>query len=245
MAMGIRGREMWVGLLALSACGGGGQGDWVVPTPAAEDVGARIRIVGIVRHYGLEGGFYAIRGSDSVTYDPTNLPPGFWQDGLPVEADVRRRDDLMGTHQVGPLVQLERIRKTGEAPAGARAPAPAPPAGAPPSLWGTAWVLEDLSGMGVVGTAPATLEFTAPDRAFGKGTCNRFSGVVTVTREMLRFGPLLSTKMACVDDAANAQESKYLSALEKAERFAVEGNTLRIFVRGTAAPLRFTRAAKP
>jgi len=59
----------------------------------------------------LEGGFFAIRGDDSVTYNPTNLPAEFQQDGLAVEADARRRDDMAGIHQVGPLIQLERIRR--------------------------------------------------------------------------------------------------------------------------------------
>ncbi|MGH7515557.1 MAG: hypothetical protein ACREOQ_21860 [Gemmatimonadales bacterium] len=31
-------------------------------------------------------------------------------DGLPVEAVARRRDDMMSIRQVGPIVELERIR---------------------------------------------------------------------------------------------------------------------------------------
>jgi hypothetical protein len=50
------------------------------------------------------------RGNDGVTYDPTNLPPEFQKDGLTIEAEARRRDDMMGIHQVGPIVQLVRVR---------------------------------------------------------------------------------------------------------------------------------------
>jgi hypothetical protein len=96
-------------LLGLAACGGS-EADWVVPTPAAERVGPSIRITGTVRYYELEGGFYAIRGDDEVTYDPTNLPAAFRKDGLAVEAEARLRDDMLGIHQVGPIVELERIR---------------------------------------------------------------------------------------------------------------------------------------
>jgi hypothetical protein len=96
-------------LLALTACGESGA-DWVVPSPAAEEVGRQIHLTGRVRYYDVEGGFYAIRGDDDVTYDPTNLPEEFQRDGLPVEAQAHRRDDLSGIHQVGPMVQLERIR---------------------------------------------------------------------------------------------------------------------------------------
>jgi len=96
-------------LFALVGCGESGA-DWVVPSPAAEEVGQQIHLTGQVRYYDLEGGFYAIRGDDGVTYDPTNLPEEFQRDGLRVEAQARRRDDLSGIHQVGPIVQLERMR---------------------------------------------------------------------------------------------------------------------------------------
>jgi hypothetical protein len=110
-------RTMWPGygrgwvyaLLTLTACGPR-EAEWVAPTPAAEPVGPQIHITGVVRHMELEGGFFAIRGDDSVTYNPTNLPAEFQKDGLAVEADARHRNDMAGIHQVGPLVQLERIR---------------------------------------------------------------------------------------------------------------------------------------
>ncbi len=97
-------------LVTLAACGNGGA-KWVVPRPAAAPVGRQISITGVVRHSELEGGFYAIHGDDGVTYDPTNLPPEFQKDGLRVEAEARRRDDAVGIHQVGTIVQLERIRR--------------------------------------------------------------------------------------------------------------------------------------
>ncbi len=105
-----RGLAPIVLLLTLAACGPGGA-EWVVPTPAAEQVGPKIHITGVVRRSELEGGFYAIHGDDGVTYDPTNLPREFQKDGLPVEVEARRRDDMVGIHQVGPIVQLERIRQ--------------------------------------------------------------------------------------------------------------------------------------
>lgn len=97
-------------LLAVAACGSGG-GDWVVPTPAAGTAGEKIHITGVVRHHDVEGGFYAIHGTDGVTYDPTNLPAEFGKDGLEVEAEARRIEDAVGIHQVGTIVELERIRR--------------------------------------------------------------------------------------------------------------------------------------
>jgi hypothetical protein len=96
-------------LVMIGACSGGGS-DWVTPAAEKGGAGAQIHITGVVRHFELEGGFYAIRGSDSVTYDPRNLPAEFQKDGLNVEADARKRDDVMGIHQMGVIVDLERIR---------------------------------------------------------------------------------------------------------------------------------------
>jgi hypothetical protein len=94
----------------LAAACGKSSNDWVTPTPAAESDGTPVHIVGVVRHLEVEGGFYAIEGEDGTTYDPTNLPAAFRKDGLAVEADARRRDDMAGIHMSGPIVQLVRIR---------------------------------------------------------------------------------------------------------------------------------------
>jgi len=109
-----RSRVAIVLLMGVPACANGAAGHdeagWVTPNPAAEEAGTEVRITGVVKHLELEGGFYAIRGDDGVTYDPTNLPPAFQRDGLRVEAEAQRRDDMMGVHQAGPIVQLVRIR---------------------------------------------------------------------------------------------------------------------------------------
>ncbi|HEX3274914.1 MAG TPA: hypothetical protein VHR43_08675 [Gemmatimonadales bacterium] len=101
-------RAVWLSLL-LAACGKA-DNDWVTPTPPADASGAAMTITGVVHHFELEGGFYAIRGDDSVTYDPTNLPTEFQKDGLAVEAVVRPRKNALSVRQVGTLVDVERIR---------------------------------------------------------------------------------------------------------------------------------------
>jgi hypothetical protein len=67
-------------------------------------------VVGVIRHSELEGGYFAIEGSDGITYDPTNLGLEFRHDWLPVEADLRRRNDMAGIHMRGPIVEVIRIR---------------------------------------------------------------------------------------------------------------------------------------
>jgi hypothetical protein len=98
-------------LLLLIACSGGRDSGWVVLNQESKGGGSPITLTGVVRHARLEGGFYTIQADDGVTYDPMNLPPDFRQDGLAVEAVARRRNDRLGTHQAGRIIELERIRR--------------------------------------------------------------------------------------------------------------------------------------
>lgn len=101
---------------------------------------------------------------------------------------------------------------------------------APGSLWGTAWRLDN---------SQATLEFPSEGRASGNGSCNRFNGVVAIEGSTIQFGGLASTRKACAEDVMR-QEDSYLATLRDAERFEIEGETLRIYVAGQPEPLRFS-----
>ena len=119
---------------------------------------------------------------------------------------------------------------------------PSPEAAAPAGeLSGTSWRLEDLAGAAALPNIEATLEFPEAGKVAGRGSCNRFFGTVEISGQSIKFGPLAATKMACADDAANAQEVKYLQALQGAERFAFVGPALLIYSKGIEKPLRFAR----
>ena len=108
----------------------------------------------------------------------------------------------------------------------------------PLNLEGSRWLLEDLGGKGVIDNAQATLEFTAPGRVAGRCSCNRISGPVSVKGSTIRFGPLVSTRMACTP-AVNEQEASYLKALGSARKFERKGDSLLIYCKGLSKPLRF------
>jgi hypothetical protein len=76
--------------------------------PPAEAI---LRLTGTVHHLDLEGGVYVIRTEDGTQYRPVELPEEFRVDGLAVEAEAKRRDDLMSVDMVGPAVELLDIRK--------------------------------------------------------------------------------------------------------------------------------------
>lgn len=215
--------------LVLSSCASTGSNGWVELEPRAAGSGATFHITGTVHHSDLEGGVFVIRNAEGTQYSPLNLPDAFRMDGLAVEADARRRDDMASIGMVGPLVELLRIRSRpgGDASVGA--------------LTGTKWRLEDLAGVGVLDRVQATLEFTEEGKVSGSGSCNRLHGAVTVSGGVITFGPLATTRKMC-GEAVMHQESEYLAALREAERFEVKEPFLYISAANGAKPLRFIRA---
>ncbi len=111
------------------------------------------------------------------------------------------------------------------------------------SLEGTSWRLEDLGGAGVIDNVQATLEFLAGGKVAGKGSCNRFFATATISGATLTIGGIGSTRMACPPALMN-QESKYLEALGKSQRYQIPGTALLIMFGGGEKPLRFARTGQ-
>jgi heat shock protein HslJ len=123
-------------------------------------------------------------------------------------------------------------------------PGPAPTA--PFNLSGSEWLLENLAGSGVLDNVHATLAFPEAGKVAGNGSCNRFFGPAETSGDTIKLGPLASSRMACPEAAMN-QETKYLNALQAAERFEWKDPYLLLHCKGFEKPLRLTRmpASKP
>ena len=79
------------------------------PTLPSIPTGA-IRVEGMVQFYTLEGGFWAVRGDDGITYDPEGgLPAKFQVQNRRVTMIAKVRSDLSGVHMVGPIVEIISI----------------------------------------------------------------------------------------------------------------------------------------
>jgi heat shock protein HslJ len=117
------------------------------------------------------------------------------------------------------------------------------PASASASLVGTEWTLRDVAGTPALAAPQATIQFPEAGRVAGNGSCNRFTGSVEISGLNLKFGPLASTRMACMDNVVGGQEAHYLKALGAATRYAMENGDLLIYCDGYEKPLRFSRAA--
>lgn len=87
-------------------------------------------------------------------------------------------------------------------------------AGDPAVLSGADWVVEDINRRGVIDNSRLTLAFVSGERVSGTTGCNIFSGTYTVDGSKLTFGPLMTTRKACLAPALNAQEARYTGALQ-------------------------------
>lgn len=80
------------------------------PTAPELPAGA-IQISGTVRYLALEGGFWAVRGDDGVTYDPLNgLAAAYQRENLRVTLVGKVRSDMGGIHMVGPIIEVLSIQ---------------------------------------------------------------------------------------------------------------------------------------
>lgn len=102
-----------------------------------------------------------------------------------------------------------------------------------PALTKTRWVATTINnGTGgatsVVAGSTVTAVFAEDGTVAGSGGCNNFNGTYTVDGAALDFGPLMSTKKACADEAVSRQETNYFAALDKVTTFAFAGANLQL-----------------
>ena len=96
-------------------------------SPAPACAADQICVNGTVRHFDLEGGFWAVRGDDSTTYDPVGgVPAALQREGLRVRLVARERRDMSSIHMVGRIVEVVSLQELGDAGA-ARPPADSDP----------------------------------------------------------------------------------------------------------------------
>lgn len=84
--------------------------------------------------------------------------------------------------------------------------------------------------------ADVTLDVAEDGTVSGVSACNRYTGQVTVEGAAVTFGPLASTRMACLGDLM-VLETAYLAALDRVTTGAREGDVLTL--RGDGVALTF------
>ena len=109
---------------------------------------------------------------------------------------------------------------------------------------GIQWTLVYANGREVASSI-AYFEIERNGHRFtGNAGCNRMFGNVDVAGQRIDFSGVGTTKMMCKLPAGSVSETAFLNALDKADKFARNGNVLYVFDRNGRTILRFKRLTK-
>jgi heat shock protein HslJ len=129
------------------------------------------------------------------------------------------------------------------------------------------WVAEDIMGAGVIDNLQTTLSFMGPVEIMvcfqdtpdvqppcppislppqeinvtGFGGCNRYSGSAMLDPVSLSFGAVAATKMACLVEAANNQETRFFEALTHVTGWREENDVLYLTDTNGTTVIRLSR----
>jgi heat shock protein HslJ len=104
-------------------------------------------------------------------------------------------------------------------------------------LSSTDWRAEFINGAPVAIANPVTLSFNEGN-ASGRSGCNQYSGNAEHDDRRITFGPIISTKMACVGAGIMETETAYLGALQASRSFAI-GPDGALTLSGASTSVRF------
>jgi hypothetical protein len=102
--------RLFAAILVFAACAKATQGSWTELKPEHAG-GPTFHLTGTVSRLDIEGGLWVIKSSDGDQYNTLNLPQEFQVEGTAVEADARRRENVVSNPAVGPKIDILRIRR--------------------------------------------------------------------------------------------------------------------------------------
>lgn len=148
-------------------------------------------------------------------------------------------------------VPLPAVTPAAETPGATPGPSATPTVGQTQgnadNLADTRWKLVSLGtgseAVPVLLNSSVTLEFGADGKVSGQGGCNSYGGTYTVQDGSLKFGEIVSTLRACVDQTITEQEQRYLQALRGAQQYTLEGDSLTLSSSDNGDVLKFERTA--
>ncbi|MEJ6004602.1 META domain-containing protein [Paucibacter sp. AS339] len=104
----------------------------------------------------------------------------------------------------------------------------------PMSLVGMQWNATSINNgkqavVSLVAGSHVTLNFSAEGRVSGSAGCNQFNGAYRLEGgSKLSIGPVVSTRMMCMDAGVAEQERAFLQALESVATLRIEGTRLEL-----------------
>jgi heat shock protein HslJ len=118
----------------------------------------------------------------------------------------------------------------------------------PASLTGGTWRVTGVNNgreavVSVLPETQLTAVFGDDGRVSGDTGCNMYSGSYMVSGPNISFGPMITTRRACLSEAANTQEQAFLTALAATTTFEVQGDRLTLRDEGGATQVSMVRPA--
>jgi heat shock protein HslJ len=115
----------------------------------------------------------------------------------------------------------------------------------PVSLTGTEWTAMGINTgtdavSSVVAGATVTATFGEDGTVSGSAGCNTYTGEYTAQQGAIEIGPLASTTKACEPAEVMTQEAAFLTAMQNATTYAIDGETLELRDGSGALQVDFT-----
>jgi putative lipoprotein len=112
------------------------------------------------------------------------------------------------------------------------------------SIVNVTWRAIEVRGEPAIVNSEPTLSIAEDLRAGGRGGCNNYFAQTDVAGESIRFSAVGSTRMACLSDAASAQEAAFFEVLAAARFWRVTGDEMVLMGASGAELARFQRAVR-
>ena len=103
------------------------------------------------------------------------------------------------------------------------------------------WRIETIKGADAFDPSKTMFEVASDGQVSSTIGCNRMVGKATSEAEHLRFGPMASTRMACLPPL-DQLETKYLAALDTVRAWRIDGTTLSLLDENGHATITLERS---
>jgi putative lipoprotein len=131
------------------------------------------------------------------------------------------------------LIVVNVAPHDGDEPAEAAIEQPVP--ASPPPILDITWQARTIGGSPVARNVVSSLSIAPDMRAGGRGGCNSWFAQADLEAERLIFSAVAATRMACLSEAATAQEDSFFAALAATRFWRIDGKDLVLLDAGGAA----------